>query len=101
MTIIEKIYAGEKLTKEELRYLATGFSYENIEAGDYTKVDEIEGEIGGWTQDIQTIIRVGEDLWSIDWDKGLTEKQDSLFYEQPYRVEKKEKIITIPYYVKI
>ena len=101
MTIIEKLYAGEELSTGELRYLATGFSLDYVEPGDYIHVDEFDGDIGRWTQDVQTIIKVGEDLWAINWERGLTEMQENLFYEQPYRVVRKEIQITKFYYEKI
>lgn len=44
MTIIEKMYAGEKLSEEELHYLATGCGlYCNTEPGEYEEIDLVEG----------------------------------------------------------
>ena len=102
MTIIEKMYAGEELSEKELRYLATGYSrYCDTEPGEYEKIDLAEGDCGRWTQDMETIIQVGNDLWAIPWDRGLTECQPNEFWEQPYRVERRERIITQTYYEKI
>lgn len=102
MTIIEKMYAGEKLSEEELHRLATGYSlYCNTEPGEYEEIDLVEGDCSRWTQDMETIIQVGNDLWAIPWDRGLTECQENGFWEQPYRVERKERIITQTYYEKI
>lgn len=82
-------------------YLATGFSSDNVEPVNCVRIDNINGDIGRWTQDVQTIIKVGEDLWAIDWERGLTAIQENLFYEQPYRVVRKEMQITKVYYEKI
>lgn len=61
----------------------------------------MRGDCGRWTQDMETIIQVGNDLWAIPWDQGLTECQENEFWEQPYRVERKERVVTQVYYEKI
>lgn len=101
MTIIEKMYDGQELSEKELKYLATGFSLDYVEPGDYIHVDEFDGDIGRWTQSVQTIIQAGEDFWAIDWERGLTEIQENEFYDQPYRVIRKEKQITQVYYEQV
>lgn len=102
MTIIEKMYAGEELSEKELCYLATGYSrYCDTKPGEYEEIDLVEGDCGRWTQDMETIIQVGNDLWAIPWDRGLTECQENEFWEQPYRVERKERVVTQVYYEKI
>lgn len=99
MTIIEKMYSGEDLTKEELRYIATGYSRHcTTEPGNYEEIDRIEGELDRWTRAVDTIIRVGDDFWSIPWEEGLTEYQENEFFYQPYKVARKERIITEVYY---
>ena len=81
MTIIEKMYAGKDLTEEELRYIATGHSRHcTTEPGDYEIIDHIEGESSRWTCAVDTIIRVGDDFWSIPWEEGLTEYQEDEFF---------------------
>ena len=100
MTIIEKMYAGEKLSRNELRCLVTGRSCDT-EPGEYEEIDLVEGDCSRWTQDMKTIIQVGNDLWAIPWDCGLTECQENEFWEQPYRVERKERVVTRVYYEKI
>lgn len=86
---VKKLKSGENLTEGELKTLV----FEGVE------VDEIEGYHGRWTQHMQTIIDIDGELWEIDWYRGLTEHQENEFYTQPYRVEKKEKQITITEYV--
>lgn len=86
---VAKLKSGEKLNESELKTLV----YDGVE------VDEIEGDHYRWTQSVQTIINIDGELWAIDWQRGLTEYQENEFYYQPYRVEKREKQITIIEYV--
>lgn len=94
MNIIEKLYAGKNLDEYELKCLAYGDS----DLGEYERVDEIEYDFGRWTLSMETIFKVGDDLWAIPWQKGLTEYQENEFYNQPHRVIKKTRVITETYY---
>lgn len=89
--IVKKLKSGEKLTESELETLV----YEGNE------IAEIEGDSYRWTQSVQTIINIEGELWAIDWQRGLTEYQESEFYDQPYRVKKRERQITIIEYVQM
>lgn len=100
MTTIEKMYAGEKLSEDELRYLADEYNGD-IELDKYEVIEVIEGEHNRWTQDMDTIIKVGKDYWCIPWRAGLTEYQENEFMYQPYRVERRERVVTEVYYVRI
>lgn len=93
MNIIEKLYAGKNLNEYELKCLAYG-------DGDlgYEWVDEVGYDSGRWTQSMKTIFKVGDDLWAIPWQRGLTECQENEFYDQPHRVIKKTRVITETYY---
>lgn len=96
MTIIEKMYAGEKLSEAELKAIAWGgYKYCNTPLGGYEFVDEVGGDRGRWAQRRKSIVRVGDDLWCVPWKIGLTE---DMFYEQPYRVRRKERVVTEVYY---
>lgn len=98
MTIIEKLYQGEVLLEKELKAIALGCEYTEKEIGDYEFVDEIEGELNRWTQDMRTIFKVGTDYWCVPWQRGLTEYQENGFWGQPYRVvPKTEQIIVTRY----
>ena len=102
MTIIEKMYASEPLSEKELKLLATGWgSGCDAEPGEFKIIDEIEGDSGRWTKGMETIIQVGDDLWSIPWQQGLTEYQENEFWDQPVRVERKERVVTSVYYMPI
>lgn len=82
MTIIEKMYAGEKLNEYELQAIATGYSpYCNTEVGEYQAIDHIEKDCDGLAQSIDTIINVGDDLWCIPWEQGYCKNE---FPCQPY-----------------
>lgn len=76
--IEKKVVAGEELTEQEMRHL--------VYYGDY--VDEIEGAEGRWQREIQTIIEINDELYAIDWQRGLTEYQKDVFLAQPYKVKR-------------
>ena len=94
MTIIEKMYAGEKLSEKELSALI----YEDVE-DDYEIITELKGEELRWTRIMDTIIKIGEDYWDIPWRCGLTEYQENEFWEQPFRVKPVEEVVTVTRWV--
>lgn len=85
----EKIYNGVKLTQGELAEAVL----------EYDSVDEIEGKHNRWTQSVTTILQIKDKLFAINWERGLTECQPNEFYNQPYEVERKTKMIKKTYYV--
>lgn len=94
MNIIEKLYAGKNLDEYERKCLAYG----DGDLGEYEWVDEVEYDSGRWSQNMETIFKVGDDLWAIPWRRGLTECQENEFWDQPYRVIKKTRVIAETYY---
>ena len=94
MNIVEKLYAGKKLDEYELKCLAYG----DGDLGEYEWVDEVGYDSCRWTQAMETIFKIGNDLWAVPWHRGLTECQEDEFWDQPYRVVKKTKVITETYY---
>ena len=94
MTIIEKLYAGKNLDEYERKCLAYG----DGNLGEYEWVDEVRYDSGRWSQSMETIFQVGNDLWAVPWHRGLTECQEDEFWDQPYRVVKKTRVITETYY---
>ena len=84
--IENKILNGEELTETERRYCSWG------EIGEY--VEEIEGSEHRWTREIQTIFKIGEQYYAINWMRGLTEMQENEYWDDPYKVERKEEIVT-------
>lgn len=87
INIIEnKILNGEELTETERKYCAWG------EVGEYVK--EIEGCDHRWTREMQTIFKIGEQYYAINWMSGLTEMQDNEYWDDPYKVKRKEEVVT-------
>ena len=75
-------------TEDEIKDMA----YE--EFGNY--VTTAEGETHRWYQEVETIFEVGDRLFAVSWDRGLTEQQEDDFDDsEVYEVERKEKIIFI------
>ena len=84
--IENKIINGEVLTEEELRCCAWG------DVGKY--INEIEEGSGRWTQSMSTIFEIEGQLYCIDWQRDLTEYQESEYWGQPYKVRREEKVVT-------
>ena len=90
--IIEKLYAGELLSEQEIKKLL------------WTRktVDEIEHGSGRWTENITTVLELKPDeLWAIDWERGLTEYQEDYYEYQPRRVVRKTRMVEIAYYEEV
>ena len=84
--ILTDLYSSNRLSPPDIDYLLWHISRE---------VDEQDGDSRRWTQHVSTIVKIpktpdseeySDDLWRIDWDRGLTEYQENEYYEQPYRV---------------
>lgn len=50
--------------------------------------DNIELSEGRWSKRMQSIIKVEDRYFSIEWEKGLTENQEHYFNNQPYEVKR-------------
>lgn len=73
-------------TKDEIEMMA----YE--EFGNY--VTTAKGKTHRWYQEVETIFEVGDRLFAVSWDRGLTEMQEDEFdCSEVYEVERKEKVI--------
>lgn len=86
---IAHLKAGEELTEKEIKTLIW----------DGYIIDEIEGETHRWYREVKTIIKIDSELYAIDWDRGLTALQENEYPNQPYRVVRKEKQITVTFTV--
>lgn len=95
--IMEKFLNREELTEEDRANLAWG----DIDDGGYEYVDQIDGSSGRWTQKVQTVFKYNDEYWAIDWRSGLTEYQENEYPSNPYRVERKERVVTVVDWVKI
>ena len=89
--MVKKINNGEPLTERELSEVVCGFAYDS----DY-------GDNRRWTRTITTIVKLCDRYFSIDWEEGLTERQENEFYNQPFEVypHSYEKTITVTEWVK-
>lgn len=103
MTLVEKMRAGEVLSEEELRRLATSYDrrFRYIRPIDPACDPEAQKDSMRCMQPMQTILTIGSSLWCIPWKCGFTEDQKSEFFEQPYRVARKKRVVTQVYYEKI
>lgn len=82
--MVKKIDNKEPLTEQEIRTLVYEYDVET-EHGDNRR----------WTRSVTTIVKLCDRYFAIDWEEGLTEYQDSEFYDQPYEVRKEEEVKTI------
>jgi len=92
---------NKTFTEEELQELIQDYLFTN--QGDkieYEIIDTIyDDELNRWSRNVQTIIKYKNKYYSILWEEGLTEYQDNGFYEQPYEVIKKTKVIEQDYWI--
>lgn len=92
---------NKTFTEEELQELVQDYLFTN--QGDrieYEIIDTIyDNELNRWSRNVQTIIKYKNKYYSILWEEGLTEYQDNGFYEQPYEVIKKTKVIEQDYWI--
>lgn len=91
--VISKILNSEELSVEERWACAWG------EVGKF--ITTLDGTIHRWTIDKQTIFDVDGQLYCIDWDEGLTEYQEHEYWNDPYKVVRKTKVIEVEYYEKV
>ena len=89
--IEEKLLRGDHLTEHEISELV----YESEE------VDEEVGDHRRWVANVNTVIKVQDRLFMINWDRALTESQESSWQNQPVEVESYEEQITVTKYREI
>ena len=77
--IVNKIDNGEKLTEEELKEIIWDYD-----------VESSYGENRRWTRAVSTIVCMCGRYFMVDWEQGLTERQENEFWEQSYEIERKE-----------
>ena len=92
---------NKTFTEEELQELVQDYLFTNQGDGiEYEIIDTIyDDELNRWSRNVQTIIKYKNKYYSILWEEGLTEYQDNGFYEQPYEVIKKTKVIEQDYWI--
>lgn len=82
--IINKLSSKEPLSESEIIYLIDNY-----------EISTKKGEDNRWTRDMFTVVEINDKHYAIPWRKGLTEKQENEYSEQPYEVIGKEKTIVI------
>lgn len=84
--IAMKLKNGDELTENEIRNML-----------DFKNIYEDHGEDRRWSKSILTVVEVDGTCYAIEWEKGLTEMQENMFYNQPYKVklEKEKKEIVV------
>ena len=75
--LLAKIDAGEPLTERELGIITLDFEIETIEHG-----------TGRWHTYVETICELCDRTFSVKWNRGLTERQENEYYNQPVEVRK-------------
>ena len=95
--IMSRFLNGEKLTEKDRANLAWG----DFVDGNYEYVDQIEGSSGRWLQSMKTVFKYNGEYWAIDWYSGLTECQENEYLNDPYRVEPKERVVTVVDWVRV
>ena len=92
---------NKTFTEEELQELVQDYLFTNQgDRVEYEIIDTIyDNELNRWSRNVQTIIKYKNKYYSILWEEGLTEYQDNGFYEQPYEVIKKTKVIEQDYWI--
>lgn len=95
--VMEKFLNGEKLTEEDRYNLVWG----SLDDEGYEYVDQIDGSAGRWMRKMQTVFKYNGEYWAIDWRSGLTELQENEYSSNPYRVERKERVVTVVDWVRV
>lgn len=81
LSIEEKLKRGLELSSKDIEELSN-----------FPTIYEEEGEDRRWSKSMLTVVKAkGLGLYAIAWGKGLTECQENSFYEQPKKVELREK----------
>lgn len=78
---------NKDLSEKELCSITTGDSIAIL-------VEEVAQGARRWSETIYTYIKVLDRYFCIIWEKGLTENQDNMYYNQPEEVVFTENVIT-------
>lgn len=82
-----KLESNETLTEDELEKLIWNIA----------EVHEEVHDRGRWREYVSTVFKFDgcDQLWCIDWERGITESCDHTFYEQPYKVSLKHEDVIV------
>ena len=81
--ILDKLLKKEKLTKDELKTLVFEYEFERKESSDVYKS----------LRSVETIINIGDKYFCINWLEDLGDWGEHQFENQPYEVERVEKVV--------
>ena len=51
------------------------------------EIESTKGENRRWSRSVESICKVGDRYFMVDWEEGLTENQDDGYYDQPIEVK--------------
>lgn len=91
---LKRVYNCEQnFTEKELKLLTT----------EYDEFDYIEGDHEPCYRTDKTILKIEDKYFSIEWEQGLTEKQENEYLEQPKQVilTQETKTITVNHYTDV
>lgn len=95
---------GDTQAKEFLARIKSGDKLSEEELSDLVWLHQIfEEEIAElrWGSHVKTIVLLDGEHYAVEWFKGATEMQENEFENQPYPVEKVEKVVTITEWVPV
>lgn len=79
----QKVYNGETLTEEELKELSW-----------YDAVETSYVDNNRWPRSVESIFKIGDKLFALNYWQGLTECQENSYPKQPVEVFKHTKKVT-------
>lgn len=85
--ILDKIDRCEALTEDERSQLVWEYEIDKESISDHR-----------WGETIESIIKLGDRLFSITWFEGATECQENMYEEDPVEVESYEETIVVTRY---
>lgn len=89
--ILERVYNKEtNFTESELRELAGEYAYK-----------QLFEEPRRWVRTVESILAINDKYFSITWEQGLTESQESEFDNQPVEVTVSKEMVETTYYTPI
>lgn len=86
--LLDKIDSGEELFESDIEDLV----YES------TEIHREVLDIGDWHTSICSVVRVGNRLFEICWNRGNTDYQDDTFPFQPEEVEEYKEVMEVTKY---
>lgn len=86
LTLEEKLQLGQELTNEEIENMCYN----------YKTIYEEYGEKHRWYVDVLTVVEISKiGLFAIEWQQGLTEREENFYENQPYKCNLKEKEVIV------